>query len=147
MVQKIIFCLRARQQAPAPGAGSVTLPATSTVTGEQADAGRRQPGRSGGEATYAAVLERPVAPSQLSGPLKPTAMDSDPSELGVKMKTTNRGMSSDMSGPLSGTPDGTTANAQVVNGCPPAGERPNKTPIFISGVSDTRSFLAWLRAT
>jgi len=29
----------------------------------------------------------------------------------------------------------------------PAGERPNKTPTFISGVSDTHSFLAWLRAS
>jgi len=56
-------------------------------------------------------------------------------------------MFSDMSGPLSCTPDGTTANAQVVNACPPAGERPNKTPIFISVASDTRSFLAWLRAS
>jgi len=47
---------------------------------------------------------------------------------------------------LSGTPDGNTPNAQVANDCLPAGERPNKTPIFISGVSDTSYFLAWLRA-
>jgi hypothetical protein len=33
-------------------------------------------------------------------------------------------------------PFGTTPNAQVTNTLP-AGERPNKTPIFISGVSDT----------
>ena len=56
-------------------------------------------------------------------------------------------MSSDMSGPLSDMPDGTTFNAQMANTCLPAGERPNKTPIFISGVRDTRAFLAWLRAT
>jgi len=56
-------------------------------------------------------------------------------------------MASDMSGPLSGMPDGTTSNAQVANACLPAGERPNKMPIFISGFSDTRSFLAWLRAS
>jgi len=52
-----------------------------------------------------------------------------------------------MSGLLSGMPDGTTSNVLVANTCLPAGERPNKTPIFISGVSDTRSFLAWLRAS
>ena len=52
-----------------------------------------------------------------------------------------------MSGPLSDMPDGTTSNAQVANTCLPAGERTNKTPIFISGVSDDRSFLVWLRAS
>jgi len=52
-----------------------------------------------------------------------------------------------MSGPLSGMPDGATTNAQVAKGCLPAGERPNKTPIFISGVCNTRYFLAWLRAS
>ena len=55
-------------------------------------------------------------------------------------------MSSDISGPPSGTPAGTTLNAQVATTSTPA-ERPNKTPIFISGVIDTRAFLAWLRAS
>jgi len=41
----------------------------------------------------------------------------------------------------------TTSNAQVANACLPSGKRPNKTPTFISGVSDTRSFLAWLWAS
>ena len=132
---------------PALGAGSSPLPATSTVTGEQAAPGSRQPRPSGVGATYAAVLAGPVAPSQPSEPLKPTAMDSDSSEPGVSMETSNRRMSSDVSGPLSSTPDGTTANAQVANTCIPAGQRNNKTPTFISGVSDTRSFLAWLRAS
>ena len=54
-------------------------------------------------------------------------------------------MSGDMSGPLSGKPDGTTPNSQVANACLSAGECPNKTPIFISGVRDTRAFLTWLR--
>jgi hypothetical protein len=44
-------------------------------------------------------------------------------------------------------PDYTTLRAHVANTCFPAGERPNKTPIFISGVRDTRAFLAWLRAS
>jgi hypothetical protein len=35
----------------------------------------------------------------------------------------------------------------VANTCLPAGERPNKTPIFISGVRDTCAFLAWLQAS
>ena len=52
-----------------------------------------------------------------------------------------------MSGPLSGTPDGTTHHAHVAKDCLPAGQRPNKTPIFILGVSDTRNFLAWLWAS
>jgi len=96
--------------------------------------------------TYAAVLAGSVAPLQPSGPIKPTAMDSNPSESAVSFETVNRRMSSDMSGPLSDKPDGTTTSAQVTNTCLPAGERPNKTAIFISGVRDTRAFLAWLRA-
>jgi hypothetical protein len=93
------------------------------------------------------VLVGPVAPSQPSGPLKPTAMGLDLSEPAVSSETANRRFSSDMSGPLSGMLVGTTPNAQVTNTCLPAAERPNTTPIFISGVNDTRSFLASLRAT
>ena len=55
-------------------------------------------------------------------------------------------MSQDMSGSLNGTSVGTTLHAHVVNACIPAGQRPNKTPIFISGVSDTRNFLDLWRA-
>jgi hypothetical protein len=56
-------------------------------------------------------------------------------------------MSHDVSRSLSGMPDGITLSAHVANPSLPAGERPNKTPIFISGVSDTRDFLAWLRSS
>jgi hypothetical protein len=94
-----------------------------------------------------AALAGLVAPSQPSGSLKPTAMDLDMSEPTVSSETANRRMSSDMSGPLSDMPDGATHNAQVNNTCLPAGERPNKTPIFISGFCDTRAFLAWLQAS
>jgi hypothetical protein len=53
----------------------------------------------------------------------------------------------DMSGPLCGTPEGTTTYAQVAsNSVAPAAERHNKTPIYVTGVSDVRGFLAWLRA-
>ena len=100
-----------------------------------------------GGVKYAAALAGLVATFQLSGSLKPTAMDSDPSESAVSSVTVNRRMSSDISGPLSDTPVGTTTHAQVNNACLTAGERPNKTPIFISGVRDTRAFLAWLRAS
>jgi len=42
---------------------------------------------------------------------------------------------------------GATSSAHVTNACLPTGQRTNKTPIFISGVTDTRAFLAWLRAS
>ena len=132
---------------PAPGAGSAPLPATSSVRGEQAAVSSRQLGPSEGRVTYRALLDRPVAPLQPSGSLKPTAMDSDPSEPVVLSETTNRRMSSNMFGPVSDKPDGTTAYAHVANTCLPAGQRPNKTPIFISGFGDVRSFLAWFRAS
>jgi hypothetical protein len=52
-----------------------------------------------------------------------------------------------MFGPLSDKPDGTTTYAQVTNAYLPAGEHPNKTPIFFSGVCDAHSLLAWLRVS
>jgi len=52
-----------------------------------------------------------------------------------------------MTRPLSDKPDGTTPNAGVTNTCLPAGELPNKTPIFLSGVRDARTFLAWFQAS
>jgi hypothetical protein len=82
---------------------------------------------------YAAVLAGDVTPQEPSGPLKPTAMDSDPSESAVSAETANRRVSSDMSEPLSSKPDGTYPHAQVANTCLPAGQRRNKKPIFISG--------------
>jgi hypothetical protein len=74
-------------------------------------------------------------------------MSSDQSETAVSYATDNRRMSSDMSGNLSDKPDGTTPHAQVANACLPAGQPPNKAPIFITGVSDARNFLASLQAT
>jgi hypothetical protein len=132
---------------PAPGAGSAPLPANSTVTAEKAAVGSRQLVSPEGGVTYADALAGSVAPFQPSGSLKPTAIGSDLSEPAVSFETANRRMSEDMSGPLSDKPDGTTPIAQVTNTCLPAGERPNKTPIFISGASDTRGFVAWLRAS
>ena len=105
---------------PAPGSGSLPLPATPAVTGEQAAPGSRQPGPSRVGATYAAVLSGSVAPSQPSGTVKPIAMGSDSSESGVSLDTSERRMSQDMSGPLSRTPVGTTNHAHVANACIPA---------------------------
>jgi hypothetical protein len=48
----------------------------------------------------------------------------------------------DMSGSLGSMPPGTTEAGAV-----PAGERHNKTPVFVTGVTDTRGFLAWLRTS
>ena len=77
---------------------------------------------------------RPGALLCRSGPLKPIAISSE---------AANRRMSKDMSGPLSGTPIGTTsAPAAPV----PAGEQRNRTPVFITVVTDIRGFLAWLRS-
>jgi hypothetical protein len=44
-------------------------------------------------------------------------------------------------------PDGATSNAHVVDACALAGQRPDRTPIYITGVNDTRAFLAWLQLT
>jgi len=60
---------------PAPGAGCAPLPAFTSVTGEQAALGSRQPGPPEGGVTYAAALAGPVDQSQPIGSLKPTAMD------------------------------------------------------------------------
>jgi len=107
---------------PASDAGSAPLPANrSAVPGEHAaSCSRHLVSPEGGE-TYAAVLAGSVAPLQRSGPLKPTAMDSDPSESDVSSETVNGRMSSDMSGPLCDKPDGTTPNVKVTNTCLSAG--------------------------
>ena len=114
-----------------PDAGSAPLPANlSEVTGEHAVSCSRHLVSPEGGKTYAALLAGSAAPHQSSGPFKPTAMDSDPSESAVSTETVSSRMSSDMSGPLSGKPDGISPNAQVANTCLSAGERPNKTPFL-----------------
>jgi hypothetical protein len=44
-------------------------------------------------------------------------------------------------------PQSRTITAHVATTSVPAGQRPNKTPIFISGVNDSRGFLTRLRAS
>jgi hypothetical protein len=99
---------------PEPSEGSAPMPASApAVTGEQAASCSRQLGPPEGGVTYAAVLAGTVAPFQTSGLLKPTAMDSEPSESAVSPETVKRRMSNDMSGPLSDMPNGSTNRAQV----------------------------------
>jgi hypothetical protein len=66
---------------PAPGTGSAPLPANSTET--TSELAGRQLVSSEGWMTYAAVVTAPVALHLPSGPLTPTAKDSDPSEPAV----------------------------------------------------------------
>jgi len=111
-----------------PGAGTAPLPAnTSSVTGEHAASCSQQLVSPELGVTYAAALVGFVAPLQSNGSLKPTAMDSDPSEPSVSPEAANRRLSSDMSGPLGDMPGGTTASAHVTNTCIPAAEFSNNT--------------------
>ena len=100
----------------APSEGSAPLPESApAVTGEQAASCSEQIRPPEGASTYAVVLDRSAVPFQPSGSLKPTAMESDPSEPAVSSETVNRAMSSNISGPLNNMPDGTTTHAQVTN--------------------------------
>jgi hypothetical protein len=105
---------------PAHTAGSAPLPATSSVTGEQAATCSRQLVSPKGGVTYAASLAGPVTPILPSG-----------SESAASSETVNRCMSSDMSGPLSDKPDGATTHAQMNNACLAAGERPITPPFLL----------------
>jgi hypothetical protein len=129
---------------PAPDPGSAPLPATSSATGEQAAAGSSVHQRDGRNTRLYWPGPSPrISQVGRSSPHPWIRTHLNP----LSIETANRRMYSDMFRPLSSTPAGTTLHAQVATTCVPAGERPNKTSIFISGVSDTRAFLAWLRAS
>jgi hypothetical protein len=51
-----------------------------------------------------------------------------------------------VSGPLSVAPIGTTFTTAQVDKVVPREERCNKTPVYVSGVKNTRKFLDWIRA-
>ena len=115
---------------------------STMTTGEQTAECSRQLGVTEGGSAYAAVVARRAVPRLTSGPPKPIAKGPDSSEPAVSMEAAQGRKSPDLSGPLGGMPAGAPPpHAHVV----PAGERRNKTPIFVSGVSDTRGFLKWLR--
>jgi hypothetical protein len=92
-----------------------------------------------GGATYASVLVGTVSEIHPVGPLKPTAMDSNPSDTAASTETESRSMSKDMYGPLCIKPDDTTPNAEVVNTCLPEGACLKRSPILITCFSDVRS--------
>ena len=123
---------------PAPEHASGSSSCASTSTEGQVAQSSQEPQRP----AYASVAARRAALS-LSVPLKPTAMEWELSDSAASLETAKRRMSQDMSGPLSGTP-ATTISAPAAP--VPAGQRRNRTPVFTTGVTDTRGFLAWLRS-
>ena len=131
-------CSEPAAERPAPDVGPAVLPVCyQQATGEQGATGRRLLLPPKGGATYVAVTATGVAAAisvlePPTGPLKPTAKSSESSALAIAHEMTHRRNSPDMSGPLSGMPDGTTRNAHVAN--ERAGGRANKTPVFNTGV-------------
>jgi hypothetical protein len=93
------------------------------------------------------VVAGRAVPRQESDPLKSKATGSGTAEPAASSEADRRFMSlGDVSGPVNGMPAGATPDAteDPTTGVP-AGERQNKAPIYVSGVTDTRGFLAWLR--
>jgi hypothetical protein len=126
---------------------SALLPKSSLVTVKQAAVSNKQLGPPEFVFTYAGVLAGSEAPLQQSESFKATASCSELHVPAVSTETADTRMSTNMSGPLSDKPDGNTPIAIVANTCLQAGQRPNKTPIFLIGISDAHSFLSWLRSS
>jgi hypothetical protein len=124
-----------------PAARGAAPDATGT-SGAPTPSSSRQQEDTSGKPAYVAVVAGSTNPHQPSGQPKPITNVSVSSESATSSEAANRRMSVDMSGPLSSTPAGTTEAGAV-----PAWERPNKTPVFVTGVTDTREFLAWLRTS
>jgi len=107
-----------------------------------------QIGSTESRATNATLTAASATPQKSSGLLNLTDKVSNHSEPAVFSETNLGLMFTEKSGPLSSMPVGsTTTTAHVTNPILLAGESPNKTPIFISGVGDTRAFLACLRSS
>jgi hypothetical protein len=134
---------------PAPGHLFDDGPEAQGTTGELAALSSRQLGPTVGGLVYAAVAVGVASPQQPSGPHKSTAKGAYHSAPAASSEADTRRMSlGGMSGPLCGMPIGATTYAQVAsNSAAPAPERHNKTPIYITGVTDTRGFLTWMRAS
>ena len=99
--------------------------------------------------TYDTVVAGLPSLQQPSRPHKPAAKGSDPSAPAASPEAAIGRMSFVyVSLPLCDMPDGTTQSAKVANNsADPAVEKQNKTPIYVSGVTDMRGFLTWLRAS
>jgi hypothetical protein len=120
---------------PSPDLGSVQpLELSSRATGEQAAISGRQLVSPRGRGDIRGRSGRNCLPQQPSGPLKPIAKATDPSEPAVSHETAVRRMSLDMSVPMSGMPVGTTTHAQVAKGsAPPQGNAPTRPPFLFQG--------------
>jgi hypothetical protein len=123
--------------------GSAALCAADELTAETT----RQPRPMEGGPAYAAVVAGRAVPCQESRRLKPAANGSGTLKSAVSYEADFRRKSlGDVSGSLSGTPAGTTAVTPMeTTTVVPSGERHNKIPAYVSGVTDTRGFLTWLR--
>ena len=138
-----------------------TMDAQDSSVGEQSTKCARQPGSAGVEVAYAGVVAgqlaaskkslvdgHPAASNQTSGSSTPSAKGAAQSVPVDSMESTNRcpaGPSSNGSGSQGETPCGTTTTAAQADLVVPPGERKNKTPVYITGVSNTRSFLRWFQ--
>jgi hypothetical protein len=117
----------ARRPAPdTQGTSDAPTPSTSRKLGDTA-----------GKLAYVAVLPGDTYPRKSSGQPTPIATGSDYSEPAASCEAANSSMCVDMSGSLGSMPAATTEAGAV-----PAGERPNITPVFVTGVTDT-----WLRTS
>jgi hypothetical protein len=136
-------------RSPAPGHLFGDGPEARGTTGEIAAQSSPQLGPTEGGLAYATTVAGVASLQQPSGPHKSTAKGSIPTEHAASPETAARRMSHvDKSGILGGMPEGTTTNAQVApSSAAPGDERQNKTPIYISGVTNTRGYMAWLRAS
>jgi hypothetical protein len=124
------------------------LPANPTeATGKIAANGSQQLGSSENRMSYMAVLAATLAPQNTSKPLTPIVEGCNQSIAVTSTERPPRRMSTDMSGQMSGMPVGTTTSAQLANIDVPAGQRRNKKRISITGVTETRAFPFWLRAS
>jgi hypothetical protein len=132
---------------PAPSALAVEGSAAVCAADELTAGTSRQPRPIEGGPVYAAVVAGRAVPCQESGPLKLTAKGWGTPEPAASPEADFRRTSlGDVSGSLNGMPAGTAPDTPMqTTTVIPAGERHNKTPIYVSGVTDTRDFLACLR--
>ena len=90
----------------------------------------------------------PAASKQPSGSSTPSARGAAQSVPVDSMESTNRrpaSPSGNGSGSQGDTPFGTTPTAAQADKVVPPGERKNKAPAYVTGVSNIRSFLRWLQ--
>jgi hypothetical protein len=91
------------------------------------------------------LISHPTALNKPSGPPKPTAKSTGSLSVPVASKEaaqrrTSPGATAAVSGPMVDTPTSTTSSSAQVEKVVPPGERRNKTPVYVSGVKNPRSF-------